>query len=168
MFFKTQVCVGVACQLLLMVGVGIAQTTGSVHPSGGPETALAEPPPGGCMPIGVTAAGNMVFPFACKDLIARHRGAEQGPTPSESKIPPAANKAAAVSVDQEAINRAEGAKVQPQQIGSDNKPAETPKQTDVGSRLSPGGPSGCTHFRSYDPKSETYRDYGGRRLPCRS
>jgi len=31
-------------------------------------------PPGGCMPIGLTARGDMVFPMQCRELIERERG----------------------------------------------------------------------------------------------
>jgi hypothetical protein len=30
---------------------------------------------GGCMPIGITAGGNLVFPMACRELLEQHRGA---------------------------------------------------------------------------------------------
>lgn len=30
------------------------------------------------------------------------------------------------------------------------------------------GERGCTHYRTFDPRSETYRDYSGRRRTCRS
>jgi len=31
-------------------------------------------PPGGCMPIGLTARGDLVFPMQCRELIERERG----------------------------------------------------------------------------------------------
>lgn len=170
MFFKTKVCVGIACQLLLIVSHGAAQTTGSVNngAAGDPGAALGEPPPGGCMPIGVTAAGNMVFPFACKDLIARHRGADEASAPSESKAPPASNAAVAASPEKDALKASQAATmVQPQQAGPENKRMDTPQQNDMG-RMSRRDRPGCLHFRSYDPKSETYLDFSGRRQPCRS
>ena len=56
------------CALLLVTGGAlIAQTTGSVDPNHGPVEPSAkqdvDPPPGGCMPIGVTASGEIVFPL---------------------------------------------------------------------------------------------------------
>jgi hypothetical protein len=30
---------------------------------------------GGCMPIGITAGGNLVFPMECRELLEQHRGA---------------------------------------------------------------------------------------------
>jgi hypothetical protein len=35
-------------------------------------------PPGGCMPIGLTARGDLVFPMQCRELIERERGARAG------------------------------------------------------------------------------------------
>jgi hypothetical protein len=31
-------------------------------------------PPGGCMPIGLTAGGDLVFPMQCREIIERERG----------------------------------------------------------------------------------------------
>ncbi|WP_410052752.1 BA14K family protein [Bradyrhizobium sp. SZCCHNS2002] len=120
------------------------------------------------MPIGVTAAGNMVFPFACKDLIARHRGTEEASAPSESKAPPASSAAVAASPGKDALKASQAATVQPQQTGPENKRTDMPQQNDMGPRMSRRDRPGCLHFRSYDPKSETYLDYSGRRQPCRS
>ena len=38
-------------------------------------------PAGGCMPIGLTARGDLVFPMQCRELIER----ERGPIPEEKK-----------------------------------------------------------------------------------
>jgi hypothetical protein len=65
-----------ALLLSVMSGAALAQTTGTVNPSPTP----AEPsvkhdvPPGGCMPIGLTASGEIVFPMQCKEFIERRRG----------------------------------------------------------------------------------------------
>src|SRR6267378_6554339 len=41
-------------------------------------------PPGGCMPIGLTARGDLVFPMQCRELIER----ERGPVPEQQlRIP---------------------------------------------------------------------------------
>jgi hypothetical protein len=40
-------------------------------------------PAGGCMPVGVTARGELVFPMQCKGLLERHRG----PVDSQPVIP---------------------------------------------------------------------------------
>jgi hypothetical protein len=43
-------------------------------------------PAGGCMPIGLTARGEMVFPMQCRELLER----ERGPTPLTLGAPQAA------------------------------------------------------------------------------
>jgi hypothetical protein len=156
----------VLCCILLTVmsGAALAQTTGSVNPSPG----AAEPSvkvdvsPGDCMPIGLTASGEFVFPILCKELIERERGkvVEQKPAAVEEKPPdteekPAAEKSEAVAPEI-------------------SKPADNPVKTSpLQKRVErePGertiGPPGCTRFRSYDPESGTYRSYDGRRLSCR-
>ena len=78
------------CVLLtVMSGAALAQTTGTVNPSPAPaEPSVKEDvPPGGCMPIGLTASGEIVFPIQCKELIERQRGkaVEQKPAVVEEK-----------------------------------------------------------------------------------
>jgi hypothetical protein len=74
--------------LFLTAGQAHAQNTGTVTP--GTERAAPqakeEPPPGGCMPIGVTASGEIVFPFLCKGFIEQHKAANQKPTGSDDAI----------------------------------------------------------------------------------
>jgi hypothetical protein len=48
-----------------------------------PASSQENPPPGGCMPIGVTAAGDLVFPLLCRDFIERHRASGEKPTEVE-------------------------------------------------------------------------------------
>jgi hypothetical protein len=47
-------------------------------------------PSGGCMPIGLTAKGELVFPMQCQELLERHRGpvASQDPVPTNSTPSP--------------------------------------------------------------------------------
>src|SRR4030088_1939448 len=47
-------------------------------------------PSGGCMPIGLTAKGELVFPMQCQELLERHRGpvASQDPVPTSSTPSP--------------------------------------------------------------------------------
>jgi hypothetical protein len=75
----------------VMSGAAMAQTTGTVNLS----TTDAEPsvkvdvPLGGCMPIGLTASGEMVFPILCKEFIQQHRekDMEQKPAVAEERSP---------------------------------------------------------------------------------
>src|SRR5882757_3233738 len=67
-----------ALLLSVMSGAALAETTGAVNPGSVPAQPSAndDVPPGGCMPIGMTTAGEIVFPIQCKEFIERHRGAE--------------------------------------------------------------------------------------------
>ncbi len=46
-------------------------------------------PPGGCMPISLTARGDLVFPMQCRELIERERGpvSEQQSQDPEQRSP---------------------------------------------------------------------------------
>jgi hypothetical protein len=97
------------------------EITASTAPSGpsnkvAPETSRTEPgvgevspkvatqtdddgPNGGCMPIGLTASGKLVFPMQCQAFLEPHRGPEDfqvpDPTnPPESAAPPKERQAA--------------------------------------------------------------------------
>jgi hypothetical protein len=80
--------------ITVMSGAALAQTTGMVNPSPAPAepSAKEEPPPGGCMPIGLTASGEIVFPFQCKGFIERQRAANQKPVGAENERPAAADQ----------------------------------------------------------------------------
>jgi hypothetical protein len=84
-------CLAALCCVLSMVtsGAALAQTTGTANPSSDPAqpSVKEDVPPGGCMPIGLTASGEIVFPFQCKEFIERERGkaVEQKPAAAEEK-----------------------------------------------------------------------------------
>lgn len=75
---------GAALLLTATANEARAQVTGTVNPSGDQAEPAAKdtPPPGGCMPIGVTASGEIVFPFLCKGFIEQHKAASQKPAAS--------------------------------------------------------------------------------------
>jgi len=151
-----------ALLLSLMSGAAIAQTTGTVNPRPAlaePSVKENEPPPGGCMPIGLTVSGEMVFPIQCKEFIERHRGkaVEQQPAAVEENPLAKQSESAAPENSKPAI-----------------KPVKTvplPKRVEDARRASaPKGPDDryCSeHYRSYDPASRTYRGYDGQRRSCR-
>ena len=92
------------CALLLVTGGAlIAQTTGSVDPNHGPVEPSAkqdvDPPPGGCMPIGVTASGEIVFPLQCMGFIERQQGTavREKPAATDQKRPAAEDNPAAAA-----------------------------------------------------------------------
>src|ERR1700730_11622949 len=82
--------------LTVTSGAALAQTTGTVDPSRAPaEPSIKDDvPPGACMPIGLTASGEIVFPIQCKEFIERQRGkaVEQKPAALEEKPAQAAKQ----------------------------------------------------------------------------
>lgn len=137
-----------AVLLALMSGAVLAQTTGTVNPSDAPAESPGKEdvPPGGCMPIGMTASGEMVFPIQCKAIIERERGkaVEQNPSAVEQK--PAAP----------VIKPVETAPVPKHVQHAEPKPLERAVRR-----------GGCQNFQSYDPESGTYTGYDGQRHSCR-
>src|ERR1700758_2805925 len=83
------------CVMVAIIGkTAFAQTTGAISPSAPPaeSSPSEEPPPGGCMPIGLTASGEIVFPFQCKDFIEKHKAAKPKPTALDDEKPNAAKE----------------------------------------------------------------------------
>jgi hypothetical protein len=168
--------------VLTVMGGGalFAQTTSSVNPSPVPaEPAVKQdddPPPGGCMPIGVTASGEIVFPLQCAGFIERqHRIAvQEKPAITDEKRPAAEEKPGAAAENPPAAEEKPLTKQSEAAVPETGKPADNPvkaaplqKRAEQEPHERPVGPPGCTHFRSYDPVSGTYRTYNGRRLSCR-
>jgi hypothetical protein len=171
-------------KVLLASFISLLATAALAQPDDGIDqrTAQAEipktddVPTGGCMPIGLTASGEIVFPIQCKEFLERHRGkpAEQKPDAKEEKagilLPAWANGAALVKPSQ-AAKQSEG--VAPAESKPAIKPVETvplPKRVEDEPRERAKSPDDryCSeHYRSYDLVSGTYTSYDGRRLPCR-
>jgi hypothetical protein len=151
-----------ALLLTVMSGAALAQTTGAVNPSPAPaEPSVKEVvPPGGCMPIGLTASGEIVFPILCKEFIERQRGkaVERKPAALEQKPFAVEEKSAAKQSEEEV----------PENSKPVIKPVETvplPKRRERAA--SSDGGYGCQRYGSYDPASRTHTDYDGRRRSCR-
>jgi hypothetical protein len=92
-----------------LIDTAVAQTTGTVSPMIAPAEPSPndEPRPGDCMPIGLTASGEIVFPFRCKDFIERNKAArpksqtsDEGPTTAEENEKPAVTERP-ISADEE-------------------------------------------------------------------
>jgi hypothetical protein len=87
------------CLLVLSLtaaaGTAFAQTLGSVESTSKQPPDKDGVPPGGCMPIGLTASGEIVFPFACRALIERQRGIvdQQKPAARDAKPVPGEKQA---------------------------------------------------------------------------
>ena len=137
-----------ALLLSVMSSAALAETTGAVNPGSVPAQPSVndDVPPGGCMPIGMTTAGEIVFPIQCKEFIERHRGAaveqKSAATQSESAAP------------------------------EDRKPASKPvetlqKRVEHEPHQRAMRSDNCKSYRTYDSASGTYRGYDGRRRVCR-
>jgi BA14K-like protein len=133
--------------VLLISGAAIAQTTGTLNPNSKPAEDV---PPGGCMPIGMTASGEMVFPIQCKGIIERGRGSTLEQKPAILEDNPTA-KGDAPASDSPIIKPVESVPL----------PRRRERAT------SSDGGNGCQGYRSYDPVSRMYTDYDGRRRSCR-
>src|SRR6266480_1440307 len=234
-----------ALLLSVISSAALAQTTATVNPNPVPvqPSATDEVPPGGCMPIGMTASGDIVFPIQCKAFIERHRGApvelkpatlEDKPAakqsegkelegkhsedkPSEGKhseeLAPEIGKPADRPVERApleekaAARQSEGSQSEglpsedkhledkhleakhldgkhldgkhldgkhleepaPETGKPATKPAEavsSPKRAELTGRERANNLGNCTHYRTYNPASGTYRSYDGRVRPC--
>jgi hypothetical protein len=153
-----------ALLLSVMSSAALAQTTGTVNPG----AAAAQPsvnqdvPPGGCMPIGLTASGEIVFPIQCKGIIEQHRGKDVEQKPAVVEPKPAAVEEKTAAKQPEAVA--------PENSQGPNKPVATDalqKRVEHEPHERAMGPSGCQHFRSYDAASATYIGFDGARRPCR-
>lgn len=107
------------------------------------------------MPIGLTASGEIVFPIQCKELIERERD-------KVVERPAAGSEEKSIVKEPEAV------------APVNSKPAEKPEETvalskrvEHYSRERVMRSDDCTGYRTYDPKSGTYRGYDGRRRSCR-
>jgi hypothetical protein len=184
--------VGALCVVLLgvMTGAALAQITGTVNPSAVP----AETPAGVCKPIGLTASGEAVFPFQCKEFIERQKAANQKnaernqkPAAAEQRSEAAAEdktaeakpvtaerKPAAEEEKPPAVQEKAAAKQPDSVVPESGQPASEqpgtvplPKRAKREARGRSVGPAGCTRFRTYDSASGTYRTYDGQRRQCR-
>ena len=148
--------------LFLMNNAVLAQTTGTVNPSATPagSSGKEDVPPGSCMPIGMTASGEMVFPIQCRELIEQNRGkvGEQNPTAVEEKKPAQHSETPAPESSKPAIKPVET--IKPVEEGSEPKHAERNRQLRNVRR------GGCRDLATYDPRSDTYKGYDGQRHAC--
>jgi hypothetical protein len=131
--------------IAIVSAAALAQTPSMAQENSAPTPAVEDVPPGGCMPIGLTASGEIVFPIQCKELIERHRAAVGQSSEDKNAGNPPDNAA----------------------------PGEAPDQKPVGSLPLPDKSSlrtkksgDCTHYRTYDQSSRTYMGYDGRRRSC--
>jgi hypothetical protein len=142
-----------------------------------------EPAPGACLPIGVTASGEVVFPLLCKDFLDRTKGvtgqptAEQGPSPdkpaSRDSNSDVESKVVQKPLAEKALEEGQAESNAADTVASIQAPlhASSKPRTDAKPYLSRlrhvGGSRGCAQYRTFDPDSATYRDYSGHRRACR-
>ncbi len=114
--------------LPLMSSAALAQTTGALDPSPAPAkpSVSEDVPPGGCMPIGLTAAGEIVFPIQCRALIERARG-----NAVEQKPAAAGGKSATVEEKPAALEQKPAA-VEEKPAAAEQKPAAVEAKPTIG------------------------------------
>jgi hypothetical protein len=107
----------------------VAQTTGTISPTMAPLEPLPnqEPRPGDCMPIGLTASGEIVFPFQCKDFIERHKVAKpksdaSGERPISAEKKPVSTEERPAAAERRIPAEDDKAAAPPQSGASDEKP----------------------------------------------
>lgn len=184
MFSDHRAPIGAILFLVSMTGIGLAQTGATSDPNmtAAEPAAKQEPPPGGCMPIGLTASGEMVFPLSCRTLIERYSADRKRPADAEttSQIPSGREEVPST----QSVNPANASRLgeaPPQQdrpTQSPDTPRPGPVETTPPSVGLPSsgvkpqqgriGPFGCTRFRTYNPRTEDFRDFNGQRRPCRA
>jgi BA14K-like protein len=118
----------------VMGSAAVAQTTGTATPGTAPARSSAndDVPPGGCMPIGLTVSGEIVFPIQCKEFIERHRGPAADNTPDAAEQKPAAaeSKPAVVEPKPTALEQKPAA-VEEKAAAVEQKPAAVEQKSDV-------------------------------------
>jgi hypothetical protein len=105
---------------------------------------------------------------------AKPAAAEAKPAAAEAKPAAAEAKPAAAETKPAPTEETPDAKKSAEATADDGKPAVKPedstpsrKRAENRPRERSAGPPGCTHFRSYNAASGTYRDFDGRTRPCR-
>ena len=179
MLHLARLAAALCCVLLIAMGSSLlAQTTGAVNPKAAPvEPSVKEddPPPGGCLPIGLTVSGEVVFPFQCKEFLERLKArdqkaavGEEKPATAQQKPAAAEEKPAATEQKPPAVKEETTAAKQQDSVAPESsKAADVPvENAEREPRERAIGQPGCTRFRTYDPESGTYRSYDGHRHSC--
>jgi hypothetical protein len=113
----------VTASLLLIGGIATAQT-GSIEEKAavpGGSSPQQDPPPGSCMPIGVTVSGEIVFPFQCKGFIEQKKAQSQAPSATQESTRAAEQGA---SVDDPSVAKSESTRTMDKPLGVHDAPAD--------------------------------------------
>jgi hypothetical protein len=167
--------------LSVMSSAALAQTTATVDPGPAPaQTLLNEAArPDNCAPTGLTASGEYVFPLECRAFVERERAAkaaEQKPAAVEEKSAAVEERPAAVA-EKPAAKQPEARQEakRPDQVAPKvGKPAKKlleavslPKRPEHEPRQRAARASDCTHYRSYNPATGSYRSLDGKVWACK-
>ncbi len=145
------------------------------------KSSVDETPPGGCLPIGVTSSGEVVFPFLCKGFLERSKGAAattETPTEQEKPLPETAASSAEPEEKTVAkksdMSRSETNQPPPstvETVSSINPSRKRDPEDSISAKpnknIRASNTAGCTRYRTFDPHSGTYRDFSGKRRVCR-
>lgn len=153
-------------------GTVFAQTTGAISPTPTQQPSINEEVPlGGCMPLGVTASGEIVFPFQCKEFIEKHRGKDpEPPTAAEQAPSVVVAKPAAIGPKADAVDERPNLEKSEAAPLTNSEPSAKQAGTvsrNIDRHAGRAGAEGCQRFRTYDPNSASYRGYDGKRRSCR-
>jgi hypothetical protein len=157
----------------LISSAALAQTAGTAAPKPDAASAKQQPPPGGCMPIGVTVSGQIVFAFQCKDFLEQQKAANQDPAAAAATDKPAtAEEGLAAGQEKPAPVEEKHLTVEEKTAARQPDGVVPVKLTAQPTALSAKhteraiGPPGCAHFRSYNAAAGTYLSFDGQRYPC--
>jgi BA14K-like protein len=172
--------------LSVMSSAALAQTTATVDPGPAPAQVLLNEAarPDNCAPTGLTASGEYVFPLECRAFVERERAAkaaQQKPATVEEKSAAVQEKAEekpAAVAETPAAKQPEArqeAKRSNQMAPAAGKPAKKlleavslPKRPEQqGPRQRAASANDCTHYRSYNPATGSYRGLDGKTWGCR-
>lgn len=88
--FASRICAPCSVVLMLTSATALAQSTDAANPPAPAQSSAQDEASGGCEPIGLTASGEIVFPFRCKGVVERQRAAAAKPAEPKPAVAAAA------------------------------------------------------------------------------
>jgi len=148
--FASRICALCSVLVLLMGAAARGQSAEPAAPPSAPAQPSVQNEAGGCEPIGLTASGEIVFPFRCKDMVERQRAAmtkPPEPTPAVAAAAPAVQEKpqaqpAAAAAKTTAVHSAHAANAKPMAVHPAGAASEAakPATRPVGAAHSPKNP----------------------------
>jgi hypothetical protein len=167
----------------VMSSAAFAQTTATVDPGSAPAQSLLNEAarPDNCAPTGLTGSGEYVFPLECRAFIERERAAkaaEQKPVAVEEKSAAVQEKAeerpAAVAEKPAAMQPEPRQQARRPDHLAVGKPAKKlleavslPKPSAHELRQRAASANDCTHYRSFNRATGSYRGFDGKMWGCK-